>query len=185
MSVLFLTVREDDTRGAKHGQSRWQYDHWKAKDATKGARKRKYRSILHRWQEEEAYRESQTARGWTEEHCIYLQLVAYHTTQQGKSNQDMKTCLCLNSMMACIQERCRIEMIFHQSSRTTRRKEKSPHPEGKRERHRPFGEILRSELEWQSGNCGKMVNAVSLIHQSLLREPCTLVVFIQHIAYRQ
>ena len=54
MSVPFHTVREDDTRGAKHGQSWWQYDHWKAKDATKGARKSTHRSIPHRWLEEEA-----------------------------------------------------------------------------------------------------------------------------------
>ena len=63
MSVPFYTVREDDTRRAKHGQNPWQYDHWKARGATEGAQQRKYRSILHRWQKEEAYQESQSARG--------------------------------------------------------------------------------------------------------------------------
>ena len=41
MSVPFCTVREDDTRGAKHGRTWWQYDHWKARDATKGTQKEK------------------------------------------------------------------------------------------------------------------------------------------------
>ena len=35
MSVPFFKVREDDSRGAKHGLTQWQYDHWKAKDAKK------------------------------------------------------------------------------------------------------------------------------------------------------
>ena len=30
----------EDPRGAKHGLSQWQYEHWKAKDATKGPRKK-------------------------------------------------------------------------------------------------------------------------------------------------
>ena len=34
-SVPFSTVREDDSRRAKHGRERLQYDHWKAKDATR------------------------------------------------------------------------------------------------------------------------------------------------------
>ena len=48
MSVPCCTVKEDDCLGAKHGRERWQYDHWKAKDATRGVFRRNYRSILHR-----------------------------------------------------------------------------------------------------------------------------------------
>ena len=33
-----------------------------------------------------------------------LHLLTYRTSQQGKSDQGMKTCLCLNSMMGHIQE---------------------------------------------------------------------------------
>ena len=94
MSVPFYTVREDDTRGTKDGQSRWQYDHLEGKRRNKRAAEEKYRSILHRWQEEEAYRDSKSARGWTEEYCTWtiLELMTYHTTQHGKRDQDMKTC---------------------------------------------------------------------------------------------
>ena len=37
---------------------------------------------------------------------IILQLLTYHTTQHGKNDQDMKTCLCLNSLMGSIKEKC-------------------------------------------------------------------------------
>ena len=43
-----------------------------------------------------------------------LQLLTYHTMQHGKSDPDMRTCLCLNSMIGNIQERCRIERNVHQ-----------------------------------------------------------------------
>ena len=59
MSVPFYTVREDDSRGAKHRLSQWQYDHWKARDATKCARNTGKDSIVQRWQEDETYRASQ------------------------------------------------------------------------------------------------------------------------------
>ena len=76
MSVPFYPVREGDTRGAKHGQTQWQYDHWKARDATMGAKKRGTDSNVQRWKEDETYRASQTAHGWTEEFCSYLDCLA-------------------------------------------------------------------------------------------------------------
>ena len=48
MSVPFLTVREDDSRGAKHGQTQCQYDHCKASDAKKGAWKKGKDAIVQR-----------------------------------------------------------------------------------------------------------------------------------------
>ena len=58
MSVPFHTVREDDSRGAKHGVSQWQYYQWKARNATKGAKKRGKGFIVQRWKEDETYRRS-------------------------------------------------------------------------------------------------------------------------------
>ena len=37
MSVPCYIVRMDHSRGARHGQTQWQYDHWKAKDAKRRA----------------------------------------------------------------------------------------------------------------------------------------------------
>ena len=43
---------------------KWEYDHWKARDATKGLR---YDSIVHRWLTDPQFQESQWSHGWTEE----------------------------------------------------------------------------------------------------------------------
>ena len=66
----------DYSRGARYGQSRWQYDHWKAKYAQRHAEKKAHDSIVLRWQNDERYRTSQTVRGWTEEYCDYFDDVA-------------------------------------------------------------------------------------------------------------
>ena len=50
---------------ASHGDAQWQQDHWKAMDATRGARKQEedYPSILSRSQNDEQHRTSQQAHG--------------------------------------------------------------------------------------------------------------------------
>ena len=72
ISVPFSSVREDDSRGAKHWQTQWQYDFWKARDAKRSAKTGKD-SIVLRWQEDEKYRASY---GWTKEYCRYLDYLA-------------------------------------------------------------------------------------------------------------
>ena len=88
---------KDDSRGAKHGLSQWQYDHWKAGDATKGARKKGKDFIVQRWQEDETYRASQTVHGWTEEYCRYLDDLApihmsYVATWKERSRCEKQSC---------------------------------------------------------------------------------------------
>ena len=46
MSVPYYIVRVDDSRGARHGESQWQCDHWQAKDAKRRARKKGKDSIV-------------------------------------------------------------------------------------------------------------------------------------------
>ena len=53
-------------------QKQWQHDHWKAKDAAEGAKKRDYKSIEHRRLTDPAYQESQLSHGWVLEYCKYL-----------------------------------------------------------------------------------------------------------------
>ena len=101
MSVPFYIVKEDDSRGAKHARERWQYDHWKAKDATKAVLKRNYCSFWHRLHTDKRYQESQWNHGWTREYCRYLDYLAtvditYIATWPKRS-----------------RERCQIEMIFN------------------------------------------------------------------------
>ena len=64
------TMKEGHT-GERHGPKQWQYEHWKAKDATEGAKKRRYKPIEHRWLTDIAFRESKLSHGWTLEYCKY------------------------------------------------------------------------------------------------------------------
>ena len=72
----FFPMKENDSRGPRHGPQQWQYDHWKAKHATRGLKRGYYDSIVHRWHADKRYRESQWNIGWTEEYCRYLDLQA-------------------------------------------------------------------------------------------------------------
>ena len=62
-SIPSYVVKTDDSRGARHGQSQWQYDHWKAKDAKRHAAKKNHKTILLKWQNDEKYRTSQNSCG--------------------------------------------------------------------------------------------------------------------------
>ena len=61
MSNPLYSIKEDDSRGPRHGPQQWQYDHWKAKDAT-GRLRRGYDSIVDRWLKDKRYQESLTNR---------------------------------------------------------------------------------------------------------------------------
>ena len=61
------------SRGRKNGHNQWRKDHGRAVDAKRGAMKRgDHPSILSRWQNDEIYRASQVAIGWTETYVKYL-----------------------------------------------------------------------------------------------------------------
>ena len=56
---LFTSCRLITQEVPKHGESLWQKDHWKAKDAQKGARKHNQDSIELRWINDDIFRASQ------------------------------------------------------------------------------------------------------------------------------
>ena len=72
MSIPFFIVKKGTSRGAKHGKSQEQHDHFKANESLRHAKQEQYSSILLRFQEDELYLKAQIAIGWTEEHCKYL-----------------------------------------------------------------------------------------------------------------
>ena len=75
---LFHSIpRKKTTLEERNTESeRWQYDHWRAKDATRGVFRTNYHSILHRWHTDKRYQESQWNHGWTEAYCGYLDYLA-------------------------------------------------------------------------------------------------------------
>ena len=83
-------VKKNHSRGAKHGNSQEQYDHFKANESTRHAKEKGYDSILHRFQNDELYRNSQIAIGWTGEHCQYsdsLMFIDFSYTATRKERQ--------------------------------------------------------------------------------------------------
>ena len=65
------------SRGEKHGHDQWQIDHAKAVDAKRGARRPgNHTSILSLRQNDETYRASQVATGWTETYVKYLDYIS-------------------------------------------------------------------------------------------------------------
>ena len=59
--------------GEKSGHNQWQVDHLEAMGAKGGATKRRDdTSVLSRWQNDEMYRASHLAHGWTETYVKYL-----------------------------------------------------------------------------------------------------------------
>ena len=69
-------VRVNGSRGKKHGETPWEQDHWKVMDAKRGAKKRDKDTNTIRWQQDEEYRISKQAHGWTEEYYRYLKYSA-------------------------------------------------------------------------------------------------------------
>ena len=65
-------IIKEGQSGERHGPKQWQYDHWKAKDATIAVKQRNFKSIEHRWLTDPQYQKSQSSHGWTLEYCTYL-----------------------------------------------------------------------------------------------------------------
>ena len=70
--VPYYLARVNRSRSRQHGETQWQQDHWKAMAARRGAWKRGEGTIVIRWQDDEKYRNSRQAHGWTEEYCRFL-----------------------------------------------------------------------------------------------------------------
>ena len=72
LTAPYYHARINRSRWTRHGDQPRQEDHWKAVDETRGVRKHIYFSTLSRWWDDEKYRNSQLAIGWTETYCRYL-----------------------------------------------------------------------------------------------------------------
>ena len=77
LSIPCYVIKRGQSRGAKRGKSQDQWDHFKAREFLRHAKKKGYSSSLERFQKEDLYRNSQTAIGWAEEQCIFLDSLAF------------------------------------------------------------------------------------------------------------
>ena len=87
-------MKMNSLRVAKHGRSQQQYDHFRANESTRHAKKEKvfvhYGKIL---ESTNCIRNSQLAIAWTEEHCQYVDsLMAIdfsHTATRNENNYSL------------------------------------------------------------------------------------------------
>ena len=74
--VPYCFARVSRSRGKTHGETQWQQDHLESNGRPKRSMETAKDSIVISWQEDEKYRNSQQAHGWTEEYCRYLDYLA-------------------------------------------------------------------------------------------------------------
>ena len=130
-------------------------------DAWKGAWKKGHDSIVIRWQEDEKYRNSQQAHGWTEEFCRYLDHlttidISYTAPWHQRHGYESTITLVCNDdddrqagpMRA--RKDFRPTMEIFTSLRQELGRQNSFIPKNERVRQRPFDEALRAELESMS-----------------------------------
>ena len=94
-------MRVDYSRGAKHSESQWQHDHWKARDAKRTATRKKHDAIELRWKNDDKYRAFHTFHGWTKEYCRYLDYlttfdISYIATWKQRSRYENSLVLVVN-----------------------------------------------------------------------------------------
>ena len=65
-------MKKNYSRGARHERTKKQYDHIKANESTRHAKKKNFFVCHGRWHRDNQYRKSRIAVGWTEEHCQHL-----------------------------------------------------------------------------------------------------------------
>ena len=162
LSIPYHVVKTDCSRGARHGQSQWQYDHCTAKDTKRNSQKKNHDSILLKWQNMKRCRKSRTAVGWTEESCRYLDSIASVdiskiATWSERSRYEHNFTLGVNDGAKPGPTKHRPD--FPRAVRTlaaiNQEEEKTnPYiPKHLRERQRPIEERVRLERRWNSWGC--------------------------------
>ena len=63
-------------RGARHGKTEAQKEHFLAHNARRRCLKKKFEGIHDRFQRDSTYRDSQLKIGWTEQKCIEMDKLA-------------------------------------------------------------------------------------------------------------
>ena len=90
-------VRFDYSTSAKYGQSQWQDDHWKAREAKRGATRHKHDSIEIQWKNDDKYHAFQTFHRWAGEYSRYLDPltpidISYVATWKQRSRNEKQHC---------------------------------------------------------------------------------------------
>ena len=80
LSNPHYVIKKGRPRGARHGKTEAQKEHFVAHNARKRCVKKNYDGIHYRFQRDPVYRDSQLKIGWTEETCIAMDKLAQETS---------------------------------------------------------------------------------------------------------
>ena len=76
LSIPHYVIKKERPRGARHGKTEAQKEHFIAHNARKRCLKRHHEGIHDRFQRDQVFRDSQLKIGWTEERCIAMDKLA-------------------------------------------------------------------------------------------------------------
>ena len=99
--IPHYVIRKERLRGARHGKTEAQKEHFLAHNARKRCIKKNFDGILHRFQRDSVFRDSQLKIGWTEEKCIEMDKLAqedhsYRLSREEHDRYKKNWCISLN-----------------------------------------------------------------------------------------
>ena len=89
-SIPHYAIRQGRPRGARHGKTEAQKEHFIAHNARRRCVKKKFEGIHDRFQRDSTYRDSQLKIGWTEEKCIAMVKLAQKNHSYCPSSEEFE-----------------------------------------------------------------------------------------------
>ena len=90
LSVPHHVIKKVRPRGARHGTTEAQKEHFKAHNARRRRLKQKNEGIHDRFQRDSTHRDSQLKIGWTEEKCVEMDKLAQENHSYCPSSEDFE-----------------------------------------------------------------------------------------------
>ena len=89
-SIQNYVIKKVQPRGARHGKTEAQKQHFIAHNAQRRCLKKKFEGIHDRFQRDSTYRDSQLKIGWTEEKCIEMDKLAQENHSYCPSSEEFE-----------------------------------------------------------------------------------------------
>ena len=91
-SIPNYVIKKGRPRGARHGKTEAQKEHFVAHNARRRCLKKKFDGIHDRFQRDPARRDSQLKIGWTKEKCIEMDKLAQEDHSYCPSSEEYERC---------------------------------------------------------------------------------------------
>ena len=90
VSIQNYVIKKERPRGARHGKTEAQNQHFIVHNARRRCLKKKFEGIHDRFQRDSTYRDSQLKIGWTEEKCIEMYKIAKENHSYCSSSEEFE-----------------------------------------------------------------------------------------------